>query len=194
MLFLPYHQGRDVAERTERPAGVRRYHNIDTAQDDKSPVAATNRHDDCCHKQRRRQVIGDRRHNKSDKAGYPEQFAQRKTLCKKPGTQHIEYATLIHGVDVGHRGKQEEKQLDEFKEAVAHQFLDYFCLTELRVGHSDQHPDKSRGNHHGLRFPEMNGLLADNEYVCDREDNEGQDSGPVCQQFRRYTWRGRHGR
>ena len=119
LASLPDHQRGDVAERTERTTRIGGDHDIDASDGDKARMAAADRQDHGAQQQRGGEVVGDRRDHERQRAGRPEQRAQRQTALDQPHPQRVEQTAIVQRVDERHRGNQEQQQLCEVENRVA---------------------------------------------------------------------------
>ena len=93
--------------------------------------------------------------NKRQKAGNPGYSAQWKTSGNQPGSQCLEYISLVHGIDVGHGHQEEEKQLSVFEKIVPNGYLCRMSITHTVEGESDKNPDSTSSKKNRFRFSQM---------------------------------------
>ncbi len=168
-IFLPDHQCGDVAERTEGAAGVGCDHDIDTGEHNKFLVAAADGEHDRPHQQCRSQIIGDRRDNKGQQAGHPEQRAIAQTTADQPGAQRFEDIALLHRIDIGHRHQQKQHQFRVFLQIMAQRNFDQMRNVMRLVVPGNQPPDNACRQHHGLGFAQMSEFLGHHYQVGGEE-------------------------
>ena len=179
MAALPDHQRRDVPERAERAAGVRRHDDIDTGDTDKPPVALANGQHHRAHHERRGQIVDDGRQEKADDTRDPEEPAVTETPAHEPGAQCVEDPPLAHRIDVGHRAQQEQKEFAELDQEMFDGLMGLMVEAAHGILGGDDRPDRARREHDGHGFSQVRELFDDDEGVRHDKNRDGRESDPM---------------
>ena len=173
---LPDHQGGNVPKGAEGPAGVGGNHDINAAQIDEAAVTLGDFHDHRTHQQGRCEVVGNRRNNKSEAAGYPEQGPVTEAFAYQPGTQCIKDAALLQGIDIGHCHQQEQHQFTEFQQGMTKCTLGLIWHAVGDITGADQYPNNACGNQHGFRLAQMQFFFTHHQNVSQRKNHQSHQT------------------
>ena len=179
MAALPHHQGRDVPERAEGAARIRRHDNIDAGDTDEPPVAASDGQDHRAHHQRCREVVDEGRQEEADDAGDPEQLPVAETLAHEPGAQRIEDPPLAHRIDIGHRAQQEQEEFAELDQELLDCLVGLMVVAAKGILRGDDRPDHARREHDGHGFSEVREFLDDDKGVRHDKNRDSRESDPM---------------
>ena len=78
------------------------------------------------------------------------ELGRAEAQADQPVTQHLEDSAFAHGVHVGHRHEQEQKQFGEFRQVLADRDFEFGGLVGKDVFDADDGPDEPGGQHDRL--------------------------------------------